>query len=155
MGLQRRDELKRGVTHLSALHRRLVDLLIGVQVASAEEQPAQELRRLAAELTLQLRILFFDQEMIMEGAGYPGLESHRRLHAAFTDGILRTQSGLRILRGSQFAELLKYERAWIARHLDEEDGAFAMWLEEKTAAEGEGVLQETAERSSVPRNLSA
>lgn len=154
MGMQRRDELKRGVTHLNALHRRLVDLLIGLQVALAEERPPQELRRLAAELTLQLRILFFDQELIMEGAGYPGLQSHRRLHANFTEGILHMQNGLRILRGSHFGELLVYERAWIARHLDKEDGPFAMWLEGKTAAEEEGTIYQQ-EASPIPRNLLA
>ena len=150
-----REELKCDVTHLNGLHRRLVDLLISLQVASAEERPSKEVRRLAAELTLQLRILFFDQEMIMEGAGYPGLQAHRRLHAAFTDGILRTQSGLRILRGNQFAELLAYERGWIARHLDEEDGPFAMWLEGKTATEEESGAREGRESSSIPKNRSA
>jgi hemerythrin len=150
MARRRRDELEVGVSHLDAQHRRLVELLVGMQAALIEKQPAKELRRLAAALTLHARIHFSDEEMIMEGAAYPGLAKHREMHREFTDGILRLQTKLRFRRTEQFAELLNFEREWIARHLDEQDGQFSLWLQENAVEEDLGRIGEVTGNSSIP-----
>ncbi|ABF42650.1 Hemerythrin-like, metal-binding protein [Candidatus Koribacter versatilis Ellin345] len=125
-----RDRLTFGIPRLDSQHEQLLQLVRQMREADAGGKSLCELRLLAATLTLHTRMHFMDEEMFMEGAGYPGLEAHRRRHAEFTEGLLRLQSGLLSTSRSQFARIVEYELGWIHQHLEDEDNELGRWLEE-------------------------
>ncbi len=139
-----------GVPHLDGQHEQLLRLVHEMHVACEEERPVAELRRLAAVLTLHTRLHFMDEEMFMDGAGYPGLDAHRRRHAEFTEGLLRLQSELWSTRKEQFAQILNYEMKWIHQHLEQEDDELGRWLKESSMFPGLPGWQESSEFSSIP-----
>jgi len=125
-----RPRLIFGVPRLDTQHEQLEQLVREINAAFEQKRPVCELRRLAAVLTLHTRLHFMDEEIFMEGAGYPGLVAHRHRHAEFTEGLLRLQSGLFSTKLEQFASLVEYEMRWIQQHLEEEDGEMRRWLSE-------------------------
>src|ERR1700761_6363720 len=110
-----------GVPRLDTQHEQLVQLVREIKAAFERQGPVCELRRLAAVLTLHTRLHFMDEEIFMEGAGYPGLLAHRHRHAEFTEGLLRLQSGLLSTKREQLANIVEYEMLWIQQHLEQED----------------------------------
>lgn len=129
-----RDEFETGIPRLDTQHRQLVELLNRLRAAVQAKEPLAELQALATELTLHVRLHFSDEEMIMEGAQYPGTVQHRSRHGEFTDGILELQRHLVLHRSSYFVQIMNFELEWIARHLEEEDSKFGEWLR-KTATD--------------------
>ncbi len=117
-----------GVPRLDAQHEQLLQLARHMQAAFASGRPLGELRRLAAVLTLHVRLHFMDEEMFMEGAGFPGLAIHRRCHQEFTEGLLRLETSLHRGGRGNFQEIVEYELQWITHHLEEEDDQLGRWL---------------------------
>ena len=117
-----------GVPRLDAQHRQLVVLVNRLDFAVKANDGVRELWNLAAELTLQTRLHFLDEEMIMEGAQYPALAEHRFRHAEFTEGLLRLQKQLKFNRSDHFRQIVRYELEWITKHLEDSDEAFGAWL---------------------------
>ncbi len=139
-----------GIPGLDEQHDQLLQLAGQMRAAFEECRPVDELRRLAALFTLRTRLHFMDEETFMEGAGYPGLASHRRRHAEFTEGLLRLQARLRPNHLQNLAEILDYELRWIREHLEEEDDELGRWLQQSKLFSEPPQWEPAPHASSIP-----
>lgn len=141
------DELAIGIGQIDAQHRKLIHLLNLLHEGVTGHLPLHDLRELTAELTLHTRIHFSDEEMIMEGAEYPALAAHRRLHLEFVENHLRLARHLRLDRPAQFQSVVHLESAWISKHVSLDDAEFGRWFHDHSR--GYPFLDQ-GETSSVP-----
>lgn len=118
VGIERMDEQHR------ELFRRLNDLVGAVRSGSG----AAEVGRTMEFLDGYVREHFAEEEALLADAGYPGLESHRRMHAGFAAelGSLRALLDEATSDRQELATRLHLSmRDWLLRHIRVEDRAYA------------------------------
>ena len=87
-------------------------------------------KRFLHRLPAGVRDHFAAEELLMKSTNYPDLAEHRSRHEEFTRQLNelatlmeRGERGLSIL-------LLTFMREWIANHIQQDDKAYAPWLNE-------------------------
>jgi hemerythrin len=144
------EKFEIGIPRLDTQHRDLANLLNRLRTAVEAKEPFAELQALAAELTLLVRLHFSDEEMIMEGAQYPGLAQHQICHGEFTNGILELQKHLVFHQSGPFSQIINFELEWIATHIEEEDSKFGDWLRKTVTGKDLQAPCEQDKVSSIP-----
>ena len=119
--IQFTDDLKLGIESIDNQHRKLVDLinfLIGLEAGNAQRH---EIARALDELGDYIDVHFQAEEKMMQDAGYPDLEEHRELHAAF---VMETTHFMEKFRGGDEnldVDILVYLSGWVVEHIKGED----------------------------------
>lgn len=117
-----------GHLHIDEQHRILIDAIN--QLASAESQgdrPA--IAMIIDELISYTAFHFNFEEQLMEDAGYPELESHRRTHQGFVKRVQELREEFIYYRRRQLGErILGLLRDWLREHILGEDQAYRPYL---------------------------
>ena len=72
---------------------------------------------------------FSEEERLMEQAGYPGFEEHRRVHRTIRADVARMADAYcDDTRNVSASELLIFMSNWLTEHVQTEDAAYGPWL---------------------------
>lgn len=125
--VSRANFLLLGIPEIDDQHRQLVDALARFELWLEKGQGFSA--ALDAVTMLQGYIeghLHYEEEML-SAHDYPQLDEHKRQHQSFKDKVDSLFALL--LDGQEVgAELCKFLRHWIIRHIGEEDAAYARFL---------------------------
>ncbi len=112
-------ELSTGISVIDKQHQRIIDYinqLVDAQAHDSREEVAEVLSQ-TIDYTLSH---FAFEESLMEEAGYPFLNAHKKVHQLFTKRVADYQQ--RFLVGEDIAdELLTTLRAWLINHIKNDD----------------------------------
>jgi molybdopterin-containing oxidoreductase family membrane subunit len=118
-----------GIAEVDRQHRELFRRLNNL-VRRLRRGEADEVRRTMDYLLEYTASHFGEEEQFMASAGFPGLERHRALHAAFSSRVQELAQQLNAGGdGAQVAQELHFEvRQWLVEHIAHEDRGFGVWL---------------------------
>lgn len=121
-------EMSVGHPDLDFDHQRLVEIINRLMLASGQGN-RQVIEFVLDDLVNYTEFHFQREEEIMADAGYPELESHRRIHAGFCRKIeeLRWEY-FQGLREQPRDEIFRFLTAWLNHHILEDDMAYKQCL---------------------------
>lgn len=119
------DGLRLGVQLLDDQHRYIVGLILGFKRDSSSD----ENRRILMDLMRYTREHFRAEEDMMQANLYPGLGRHRDLHDELLKDVVRFSGDLS--DPEEQTNLHRILRAWLIRHILQEDADFAAFLHEE------------------------
>jgi hemerythrin len=92
---------------------------------------AAEVEATLGFLSGYVRTHFAEEERLLAGTGWPGLEAHRASHAAFAaelDGLRAGLAGDAAGREAAAEALHHRLRSWLVHHICTDDRSYAAWL---------------------------
>jgi hemerythrin-like metal-binding protein len=115
-----------GVAEVDRQHQALFDRVNAFFAAARSSGPRRALEEAIASLRTYAAHHFAEEEKLMGGLAYPGLESHAAAHRVLSrhlDGVasLLAEQGASVSAVVASAGLL---RGWLLDHIVDEDGAF-------------------------------
>lgn len=119
------EDLSVGVALLDGHHKRLFDLLAElyrvVQAGGSETAVGAALDELVAYTEYH----FQEEEKMLEAAGFPALDAHRKVHKALTAQVIRMRDDYRMdPRTVYAAELFQFLSGWLVNHIKIEDFSY-------------------------------
>ncbi len=121
--LQWTSDLDTGIAVIDKQHRRIVDYINKLEHA-AEHHSAEEVGVVIDELVDYTLSHFAFEENLMEEAGYPFVNAHKKVHELFTKRVADYHQRFKI--GEDVAEeLLTTLKAWLINHIRNDDDDYA------------------------------
>lgn len=122
------DALLTGDAAIDEQHRQLFATVRRLDEAIVTGRGPEIVETILEELLGYAAIHFHDEERLMESVGFPGLESQRAAHRAFSDDA--TQMAKAWVDGRDVAseDLSAYLYQWLARHVETADLLLARYL---------------------------
>ena len=123
IGIDQIDEQHKGF--FEAAHR-LYDYILNCEGEKVVEESVAFLRDYADRH-------FQTEEAFMEKHAFPGLEEHKKCHAAFFDNLDMLIDDLKVFGPSQHLadRALEIAQDWLIEHIAEEDAQYAMYVKER------------------------
>ena len=124
-----RPELATGVPEIDAQHRELL-ARIGALYAAARRGDASQTPDALAYLERYAQEHFALEERFMRALGYPAVDEHAELHAAFADTLARRKEEFAEHRSESalLVDLLCWMDEWLQDHVRDADAAMAGFL---------------------------
>ena len=117
------EDLSVGIEQIDVDHKILVSLL---NKASDHSLTNKEVEEILDELLIYTLYHFKREEAVMKASGFPGLAEHQKLHKDLADNAVKLAGEWREKHSPEvILELLKFLRAWLVKHIMEEDKAIA------------------------------
>ena len=122
------DSMSVGNLHIDEQHQILIDTIN--QLASAESQNDRPvIAMIIDELVSYAAFHFHFEERLIEAAGYPGLEQHRRIHQGFVRWVSNLREEFTYHRRQQLGErILGFLRDWLSEHILGDDRAYRPFI---------------------------
>lgn len=122
------DAMSVGVEELDNDHRVLIDLTN--QLASADARHDHITLEAVLDELVDYTILHFErEERIMERAGFPGLDGHRRVHADLAEQVFAIRRRLVSSSRNELGdEVLAFLGRWLREHILKTDALYAPFL---------------------------
>lgn len=114
------ESLEIGDGRIDAQHKELLDLVNAFQAKRLAGHDTSVLRRALDEIVLFTRYHFYCEESLMDEVGFPGLATHRDLHAVLRGILTRLGKDLDSGRYSA-AEIEDFLVPWVMDHMVDED----------------------------------
>lgn len=120
-----------GNLHIDEQHMILIDTIN--QLASAESQNDRPvIAMIIDELVSYAAFHFQYEEQLIEAAGYPALEKHRRIHQGFVKWITNLREEFTFHRRRQLGmRILGFLRDWLSEHILGEDMAYSPFIKDR------------------------
>jgi len=125
------DALSVNIQEIDLQHRRLIDLVAGLQKAGSQGVAPETMGRVLRELNTYVREHFTAEERWMARYDYPGLAAHAEAHEAFVEKLLHFELDYLAERAQITDELLDYLMGWIEQHVLGMDQGYARYFSEK------------------------
>lgn len=136
MSLMQWDEtMSVGARELDRQHQTLIDL-INEAYATIQRHDAHLLAGLLDRMREYAAMHFHAEEECMERHGYPDLESHRALHAAFNDQVDQFQQQLFVK--TNLSQVFVFLSRWLTNHIMREDMKYKEYMPQEEAEETKG-----------------
>jgi hemerythrin-like metal-binding protein len=122
------ESMSVGDLHIDEQHRILIDTIN--QLASAESQNDRPVVAMIIDELIGYAAFHFDyEERLIEAAGYPKLEDHRRIHLGFVKWVKELREEFTYHRRAQLGErILGYLRDWLSEHILGEDQRYRPYI---------------------------
>ncbi|HVI52048.1 MAG TPA: bacteriohemerythrin [Candidatus Sulfotelmatobacter sp.] len=119
------EDLSVGVAVLDGHHKRLFDLLDELYRAVQAGGSETAVGTVLDELVAYTEYHFQEEEKLLEQAGFPALEAHRKVHKALTGQVIRMRDDYKLdPRTVYAAELFQFLSGWLVNHIKVEDFAY-------------------------------
>ncbi len=121
-----KDKYKLDIEIIDLQHQYFAGLINRLSQQLKQTDNLQYQAAMISELNAYARFHFISEENLMQQAGYPGLQQHKKLHHDLTDQLSVRESRLELHHGEAEAEsIIDFLRDWFLRHTVEEDRKFA------------------------------
>ncbi len=120
-----------GVDEIDRQHMRLIQIYNSLYDSHKNGDTFQAMREAIISIVDYARTHFQSEEQLMDEAGYPGLDDHRRLHKAFIKDISDILKRLKQGREVSIFKLLAFLREWVTTHIHEEDKKIGSFLQSR------------------------
>jgi hemerythrin len=119
------------IASIDSQHRLLVSIIGHLQEAMLEGRTKEIVGPLFDAMNRYTKYHFESEEQLLEKNGYPGLESHRELHASLIATLKELEQ--KYVAGSLHAgaPLMHFLKTWLLDHIGAHDKEFAAFLKEK------------------------
>ncbi len=126
--LQWTPNLSVGNPTLDGHHQRLIGM-INAGLDATETTSQQDVGRILSDLLNYTRYHFTEEEMVMEDAGYPGLEAHRKIHADLSWKVGEMYERYKSDPAAfPAADLFTFLSKWLIEHIGGEDQRYHPYL---------------------------
>lgn len=123
-----------GVEELDRQHQTLIDL-INEAYAAIQKHDGHMVSAILTRMQEYAALHFAAEERYMKDAGYPDLDAHTALHAAFVkdvEGFQREQH-----KKTNLSKLFVYLSRWLTRHIMDEDRKYSESMAVNAESSGE------------------
>lgn len=122
------ESMEIGNVHIDEQHRILIDTIN--QLASAETQNDRTIVAMIIDELVNYSVFHFEyEERLIEAAGYPELQGHRRIHQGFVKWIKELREEFTYHRRQQLGErILGFLRDWLREHILGEDQRYRPYI---------------------------
>lgn len=123
------------IPEIDAQHEELIRRVNSLVIALNDEKSRQDIRQLIYFLEEYVVFHFYEEEQLMEKEWYPGTAAHREIHCRYVERVRALGATLDqdSVTPELAAELNRLLVEWLSRHIDEDDRAFALYLQSHTA----------------------
>ena len=127
------DEYSVSVDEMDDEHQTLIAIMNQLHSRAEEGAERSELEELLGELAIFTTRHFRNEELYMRSIGFPGLESHARIHA---DLLAKFDDHARAFErtGELGAAFFHFLRNWLAAHIRGIDRKYGQFEEERESA---------------------
>lgn len=117
-----------GNVYIDEQHTILIDTIN--QLASAESQNDRPVIAMIIDELISYAAFHFEyEEQLMQAAGYPGLEDHRRVHQDFVKWVDNLREEFTYHRRAQLgAQILGFLRDWLRQHILGDDRLYCPYI---------------------------
>ncbi len=122
------DSFKIGNPLIDAEHQMMVMLCKKLDYAIKENAGKPELIRVVLEMKKFAEFHFLSEENLMIEIGYPGYDSHFKIHTALLRELDLVAAGINKHGMVDAQELLDVVWRWLAKHIEHEDMKIADYL---------------------------
>ena len=113
-------------------HHYFADLINRLSEQLKHTDDRQFQAALISELNAYARFHFISEENLMNQAGYPDLQQHKKLHHDLMDQLSIKESRLELHHGTEEADsIIEFLRDWFLQHTVIEDRKFADFFHEQ------------------------
>lgn len=120
-----KPEYSVGVVEIDAQHRRLLDIINQLHEAMKLGGKPSMLAQVMNELVGYTRYHFAYEESLMESAGFPQLEEHRRKHRAMVGQVEAFRDHATSGKASVSLNLMSFLKDWLTKHIMHTDRLYA------------------------------
>jgi len=101
-------------------HRIFLDLIIQIEAELTSDAPIEKIGRRLTELYKYADFHFYSEESIMIDLSFPGIEDHRKIHAALLEELSRfiLSMSIDLIRQNDLIGFLVH---WFSNHTTRED----------------------------------
>ena len=124
-----KPEYSVGILEIDSQHRRLLDIINQMHDAMKMGGKPAAITAVVNELVGYTRYHFAYEERLMEEAGYPQLEEHRRKHRAMVGQVDSFRDAAGSASAAVSLKLMGFLKDWLSRHIMETDQYYARHLE--------------------------
>lgn len=123
-----------GLPRIDAQHRQLFEMA----ATFAHDHDQVRVMKSVVSLCDYVKVHFREEEEMLEGCGFPGLDAHRRLHEEFKAMLVDFLGRAKQMTLDQIAEEVKHLiNGWFYNHIVMVDQEYVPWI--KAAARAEAV----------------
>jgi hemerythrin-like metal-binding protein len=119
------DTLDLGVEPMNDEHKQILDVMNRIYDARAQGREGAAVDLLVAELGRVCTRHFADEEAYMARIGYPGLETHKRLHQQLLERVRQHAEAIKAAGGRPTDEFFEFLRFWLTSHIKGIDTKYA------------------------------
>lgn len=124
------DDLSVGIQELDEQHKILISLINRIFNEAFIIQNTSVANEVLTELVQYTIIHFSVEESLFRIFNYPAYEGHKAQHAELTSQVMALKD--RVKEGEEInAELLSFLRAWLKKHIVQEDKKYSSFFAEK------------------------
>ncbi len=123
-----------GIREVDFQHKRLVDIVNGLQTALRDGQPKEIVCNFLAVMEEYSRNHFSYEEDLMLNWGYPGYNEKKRKHENFIRQLRVLSNEYRLGNMSVSVNTLNFLRDWLNHHIIDEDKDYSPYRHNKGVA---------------------
>ncbi len=123
------DKLSVNIDEIDAQHKKLIELINRLNDAWKEDFKREDVRSVFMELIEYTKYHFTSEEKYMEKINYPGLEAHKKQHAAFVNKLKNLQAKCSYNSREVYTDLLSFLSNWIVVHIMHSDQEYVPYME--------------------------
>lgn len=139
MRLQWDSSIALGVPRLDADHKRLIGLYNFLNARQEKNVDSETISLVIEQIREFASSHFPREEMYMAHIGYPGQESHKKLHKAFREQTAALCIDIMNHKQTAPQDILQLLHAWVTEHILQEDLRIQAFQRAKTACNCDAV----------------
>jgi hemerythrin len=126
-----KDSFSVGIERIDSQHKSLVEMINDLFRAMSNREDKEFIQPLISNLISYAASHFKDEEQLMQQAGFPDLNNHKREHEDFTLKIKQFQ--LRHSKGEAALslEIINFLKEWLLDHIITKDRKYARYMSGK------------------------
>ena len=113
---------------IDSQHKKLIDIINHFYEVFKRKGNIEEIEQILAELKDYTKYHFSAEESIMEKAGYPDLEEHKRSHNQLVEKIVDIEKKFLDRKITVNFEMMTFLRLWLTNHILEEDKLYINFI---------------------------
>lgn len=129
-------EYSLGVAEMDAEHVRMIEMMEQLEAVEGRSDALQTVGKVVKDLGSYVETHFKHEEELMEKAGYPHLDNHRRQHVEFA----RKVADLRSCASLDASTIHSMLQQWLGEHIMKIDRDYVpyvqLWLDQRGAEGG-------------------
>ena len=123
-----KKEYELGVEEIDNQHKKLVDIVNRYVEAKTNNHEEKIIGPIVKELVEYTQTHFSSEEMHMQQHNYPLLLLHKSQHKALVAQLINILKDMKERKSAVGDELLQLLKAWLIKHILEEDHKYAKYL---------------------------